>query len=460
MAPVESVGHSEQAAQPADHRLIGRGERRELGVLAPGAALPVVAADERHQLALPGRQPQPLGVGDELVAVLVVLPVAHQLSHVVQQSRRLQEQPLLRRAAELLAQLVEELERQLPHVLHVAPVRLAALGELAEEPERVAEHRLLGPGHLEQQPFAQPECAHREAPAPDPVEQLRRHREAGENDVGPRGVEAGDLPPLLGVRLASQSMSCSTSAAVTSTPCTGSAGESPRRAWTIRPSVVKVPPLPITVAPAHSRQGSSRLSCFRMNGRSRGDFLVGRPVAGQVELGEAHGAERERQGELDQAVHRADQLQAAAADVRHQGALAGQGEVMRHRAVGEGGFGLRVDDPERDVQLLADPADEPGPVLRFAHGGGRHRGDPVHAAALADVAHPAQALHGPVHGGVVEAAGGGQAAGEPGLVLELVHDSETARGIVLRHQQTDGVGSDVDGRDPLATGRGRGGLSR
>ena len=54
-------------------------------------------------VALARRQSQPLGVHDELEAVLVVLAVAHQLADVVQQPRRLEQQPLLGLAAELLA---------------------------------------------------------------------------------------------------------------------------------------------------------------------------------------------------------------------------------------------------------------------------------------------------------------------------------------------------------------------
>ena len=137
VAAVEAVGHPEEAAQPAHDRLIVGRQRGELRVLLPRPVAPVIAADERHQAALARRQPQPLGVHDELEAVLVVLPVAHQLADVVQQRRGLEQQPLLGVAAELLAQLVEELERERPDLLDVPPVALAALDELAEQPERI-----------------------------------------------------------------------------------------------------------------------------------------------------------------------------------------------------------------------------------------------------------------------------------------------------------------------------------
>ena len=103
MPAVEPVGHPEEAAQPAARRLIRGRQPGELRVLLPRPGAPVIAADERHQPALPRRQSQPLGVIDELEAVLVVFPVAHQLADVVQQPRRLEQQPLLRLAPELPA---------------------------------------------------------------------------------------------------------------------------------------------------------------------------------------------------------------------------------------------------------------------------------------------------------------------------------------------------------------------
>ncbi len=144
-----------------------------------------------------------------------------------------------------------------------------------------------------------------------------------------------------------------------------------------------------------------------------------------MELGEAHRAEGEGQGLLDQAVHRADQLEAPAADVGDQGPLTGEGEVMGDRAVGQRGLGFGVDDAEGDVELLPDPAHEPRPVLRLAHRGGGDRGDPPDVPSLAHLAHPAQGLDGPVHGRLVEAAGVGEAGREARLVLQLVDDGES-----------------------------------
>ena len=97
-------------------------------------------------------------------------------------------------------------------------------------------------------------------------------------------------------------------------------------------------------------------------------------------------------GELDQPVHRADQLQAAAADVGHDGALAGEREVVGHRPVGEGGLGLGVDDPERDVQLLPHPPDEPGPFSASRTAAVATAAIRRTPAPLADLAHAGEGL--------------------------------------------------------------------
>src|SRR4029077_5087185 len=99
---------------------------------------------DRAARAAPARgKAQPVRVHDELVAVLVMLAVAHELADVVQQARGFQQEPLLRLAAGVAAELVEELERQVTHVLDVAAVALAALGELPEQSQRIRRGGLL-----------------------------------------------------------------------------------------------------------------------------------------------------------------------------------------------------------------------------------------------------------------------------------------------------------------------------
>ena len=422
MAAVEAVGHPEQAAQPVHHRLVRRREHGVFGVLLPRTGAAVVAADERHQPTLARRQPHPLGVGDELVAVLVVLAVAHELPDVVQQPGRLQQQPLLGLAAQLVGQLIEELEGQVAHLLHVPPVALAPLGELPEQPERIGRADLLRSRHLQQQPLAEPERAHGDRARPHPVEQLGRDRQAGQDDVRALGVESRDLAPLLG-GAARQPVD-------ELLHLGGGDAHAVHR-------VARGLAAPRLHHPAEAGEGAAGADDHRRRpgpprdaalellpdvGAQLRDLPVRGAVAWEMELGEAHRAEGQRRGELDQAVDRADQLQAPAADVSHQGALAGQSEVVGDRAVGQCRLGLRVDDAERDVELLAHAADEPGAVLRLPHGRGGDGGDALHPPPLADLAHAGQRLERALDGRVVEAACRGQSRREAGLVLELVDD--------------------------------------
>ena len=92
-------------------------------------------------------------------------------------------------------------------------------------------------------------------------------------------------------------------------------------------------------------------------------FLVRGPVAGEVQLGQADGAERERDGELDQAVHRADQLEAPAPDVGHQRALARQPEMVGDGTVGQRGLGVLLLAREISVTGLRSVAASEGVVI-------------------------------------------------------------------------------------------------
>ena len=79
------------------------------------------------------------------------------------------------------------------------------------------------------------------------------------------------------------------------------------------------------------------------------------PGAGKVQFSESDGAERQGEALLHQPVDRADQLQAAAADVRDHRPTAFEREMMRHAAIGEFGFGLGIDDPEIEAHSPPSP---------------------------------------------------------------------------------------------------------
>src|SRR5688500_6150939 len=172
VAPVEAVGDPEHAGEPPYYPLLRFGEPGELFVLEAGSSAAVVPAYHGHQVALPGGKVEPLGVHDELEAVLVMLPVAHHLSHVVQQAGSLQDCPLILVGAQHAAEPVEQGEPDYPDLLYVPPVPLAALHELPHGPERIAGPRSALSDHLQQQPLAQPERAHHDAAGFHQAEQL------------------------------------------------------------------------------------------------------------------------------------------------------------------------------------------------------------------------------------------------------------------------------------------------
>ena len=416
----------------------------------------MIAAGERHDGAIARRERQPVGVHDELVAVLVVPAIAHQLSHVVQQRRGLEQRALLGGAAEHLAELVVELEREVAHLLDVAAVALAALDELAQRPERDrCRPGVVAPAISRSRPSRRPKAL---------TVTLRASARSSSSAVtasparmmsARSGLSPTTLRRCSGVRVQSHSSSCSTSPVGTLVPWMLSGTGRPRRPIDMRPRLVKVPPEPTKTGLFHSRQGNpfrnTFRTCFRSDATSRRMSLprlrcvsVSRTAPSGIEY-----------GRLDETVDRADELEAATADVGHDGARAVHAEMVGHRAPGEGGLGLGVDDAQRDAELVAHPLDELLAVGGLAHRGGGDGGDAADATALADHAHAGEPGHGALHGGGVEVPGGGDALGEARLVLHLVDDGEAGAGIVLGDEEADRVGADVEGGEALAPGDGR-----
>ena len=153
---------------------------------------------------------------------------------------------------------------------------------------------------------------------------------------------------------------------------------------------------------------------------------------------------------LHHAAHGQYQLQAPAADVRHDGASPDDGEVLAHRQEREASLGLAVDDLEGDADLALHPLGEVGAVRSVADCRGRYQGDPRRAPPLGRLLHSAQGFDGPLDRLIREAAGGREAARQARLVLEVVYDVEVAVVAALGDQAADRVGSDVYRREPLS----------
>ena len=226
--------------------------------------------------AVARRQRQPVGVHDELVAVLVVPPVAHQLTDVVQQCRRLEQRALLRRCSRAPRRAGRRAGAR-----GSAPARRGAGRPGSARRTRAARGGdrcrpgVVGARHLQQQALAQAERAHRDAARIGEVEQFRGDGEPGEDDVGALRVEPRDVAALL------RRCGCrATRAAAPLRPsgrwCRGSLSGtgSPRRPIAIRPRLVKVPPEPMKTGLVHSRQRESLPQHLPHVPAQRLDFLA------------------------------------------------------------------------------------------------------------------------------------------------------------------------------------------
>ena len=152
-----------------------------------------------HQLAVP--EPGQARVQYEVVPVLVVVVVVHQGADVVQQGRRMQPLPLARIAVvhPQPRQAVEYLERETRDLLAVRAVVPVHLGQVAHAGLPDVGHeggiRGLEEGLPEHAP-AQSLGAYLDAIDCRGLQKRIHHHRAGQHDVRPVGLEAGNAPAL------------------------------------------------------------------------------------------------------------------------------------------------------------------------------------------------------------------------------------------------------------------------
>ena len=159
-------------------------------------------------------------------------------------------------------------------------------------------------------------------------------------------------------------------------------------------------------------------------------------------------AEVERaQREADFLRHAVEELARLAPEPSEETALAEKRTVMMQAE--------KVAADLHDVHEAVAGAQSPVPALSAALRRLERRA--AHAPALTDRAHPAQSREGAIHRLLVEPPRGGEPTGEPRLVLHFVDHGEAGDRVVLRDQEPDGVGADVEGGEALTAGsRGRG----
>ncbi len=351
-----------------------------------------------------GEANQQVRVADDVVRVQVVAVVRHEQAHVGQQPGRLQ--PLLAPFAETVpgAGGLEQLEGQPGGVLGVAALPGADRREVQhalapEVLELSGRAPLPSPQHVEQHPF--PKGVVRDGHLPDAQldEGLLEDDGAAEDDVGPLGVESGQLEPVghggrlgQGVHHRVQLL--------------GREGEAAHR-----PEGVAAPQrvdhlgqvgdgaraadrhLEAQVAGAPHGVGEVRPYVAPALGHG----LLAQRLAAEEPLGEPDGAQLEAQRLEHLRALADDELGAATADVDEQVAAVEAGDGPQHPDVDQAGLLGAGHHLDLDAGLGPRPAQELVPVVRLAHGAGGH-GVQRRSCALGDLAEPLQGGHAALDG--------------------------------------------------------------
>ena len=317
--------------------------------------------------------------------------------------------------------------------------------------ERAAVATLPG---VEQHALAQGVVGDDQLRDPELVHHLLEDQGAGQDDVGPAGVEAGQLGP--GLR-------------------GGRARQLHHQLVELRGGEDEVAHRPGSAAggPQGSHLGQRRDRARRAHrhlhveaahlASERGDrgphvttARVDRAGMGQLPVeepaGEPDGAELERSGRQHVAPLPDQQLGAAATDVAEQQALVVHRHGLQHPEVDQPSLLHPGDHVDVHPGFRPRAIDELVPVLGLADGGGGHRGD-GRAVHLGDLPEAAEGGHGAVDrvgGELAHVAGAGA---EPHHLLLPLEDLEPRTGIARGHPGDDpvhGVRADVDGGEGLA----------
>jgi hypothetical protein len=416
----------------------------------------MVARDVRDDHLLGRRDAEQLGVNDEMVRVLVMPVVVDVIADVVQQRGVGERGALLGDTSEPRADRVEEAQREAADVECVPLLEVAALGELAHRP--LAGRTRIGDDgrharQLEQQSLADAVPRHGEITRLDARHHLRRHGEAGDDDVGPLGVEAGDGAALLGghrrqgiedvldvharhhrlVHVAGGEH------AVPRKVDRREVGERPARPDHLRSAPVAACDDLLQASPHFAAQAAQRLR--------RGPVI-------EKALREPKRAEGEGDEVIEHAVGGERELERPPADVHHHGAADAEVEVGERAEVREPRLVLPVDDTDRETGLLADARDELLRVPRVAHRARRHGLDPRGTELPGEGGHARDGLGGALHRLGAEETRAFEIGAEPRRLLHLVHDGDRTVRRDVRNDLADGVGADVDRGDAARLGGG------
>ena len=340
--------------------------------------------------------------------------------------------------------------RVLVHQLGQVEHALAA--QVGQVVERAAVAALPG---VEQHALAQGEVGHDQLVDPELVHHLLEDHRAGQDDVGPAGVEARAARP--GPRPWARPPAPSPArraASVVRTRLLTDRGRLPvARSAAISASVAIVPDEPTATSTSSRRTSRANGAIVDRTWRRHASTAPGwvsfpsknRRVSRMApSLSERDASTSPRWPD--------EQLGAAAADVAQQQALVVHGHGLQHAEVDEPGLLHPRDDVDVHPGLAPRPVDELVAVLRLAHGGGGHRGD-RRVVHLGDLTEAVEGGDGPVDGVGAELAHVAGARAEAHHLLLPLEDLEPGTGVARGHpgdHAVHGVGADVDGGEGLA----------
>jgi hypothetical protein len=380
-----------------------------------------------------------------------VAVVVDRVSDVVQQGGVLEQLAARRRQAERGCEPVEERRRQLGHVPPMLIVARPATGERDDRtaaPEPRAGTDAVGPGELEQHPFAQRPAADRQVgdacPGHDGVKQHGRGRHQVDalrvhaREVGARARVGREETAAERVDLLARRERTVQAPGVLAARRPGHPDE--RIDGARRPDRRDHPPPPRPIEQVADRACDVALE--------RAHLPAGRRVLREKPLGEPCDPERNAPHPERLAVLDERQLDAAAADVDQQVGATLERHRVAHGAEDETRLVEARDDLDRQARLALQPPHEGRAVARFTDGAGRHRAQPVHVTGAGEASERGHGTRGEL--GRL----GGERAGREGFppeadhLLHAVDDHDTAVGRHVGDDHVDGVRAEVQGGQP------------
>ena len=171
-------------------------------------------------------------------------------------------------------------------------------------------------------------------------------------------------------------------------------------------------------------------------------------VGAHEALAQADHADLEALGQL-RAVHRAQRdLDAAAADVDDHAVAAAEVDAVDRGEVNQARFFMAGDHTHADAGFVHDGGEEVAAVFGFARRAGRRRDDLVDAVRIRQPLELGERLQARVHRGGRQRLAVETAGAETDHLLLPVDDFEREVRTHPDDDHVDGVGADVDGREP------------